>query len=781
GSLDSRKDRARIRKLDGELLGVLEDILDNARAASALQGLPSDAVQEELLDALARPSGWSEASLHELTASAFPPPHSGPLAALSVAALERAIAAVETLANCRWPEAALALDTTEGRIWVGTTGNDTFEAPFIAVVDPGGHDLYLGDGQGQPISVIIDLGGDDTYRSPPTAEGGIAILLDDSGDDDYRGGRASLGAGLWGCGVLLDRAGNDTYRGGPWSLGVGLAGVGLLLDDSGDDSYRVEAPGQGMGGPGGFGALVDQGGHDIYHASGDGGSQGHGRGPGPWLAGGLGLLADLAGDDLYRADSWSQGSGIFFGLGVAADHAGDDHWIARDWSQGTGGHGGLGVLVDREGDDGYHAGIAAQGSGLDRAMGGLWELAGDDRYLAASRAQGTATGAGLGLLVDRSGADAYQVMDTEQRWGWTEPLRGEEAIAAQLDLAGKDIYGPHGDRADGQARSASRHGVGIDLRAAPGTTFTSTAARALPTPATEAETADLLTTASHWLDDPDAATAARDRLAAAGPGLYPVLRTHLDAGHPGTGAAIEAVVLQMAATDEAWAEALDLAVTADLTRGIDDASAAHLLVWAARLPGDVAPTALGYLDHAVPDVRRAAAAVLEESCSDGVASALIQTLENDDAALVRATAARSLGGCVVEASVPPLARALRDEALPVRDTASGSLVLLARRGLESEVRAAIRPLVASGDIPALEVLIRVPDASTLPALEILLTHPEAGVRANAALALGALGNHAARKALMGREAVEGHPYVQWCLDRALRTPGNSAAMVPDLR
>ena len=775
--LTERKDRARTRKLDANLVEVIEGILALADTSATLEAPPL--AHGGLLDALAAGGGVPEAELHRLTDAALGADPGEALSRLSAQALRHLLLATDALPSASWPEVAIALSTDRGRVWIGSPGDDTFDAPFLAVLDPGGSDLYRGDGLAQPYSAILDLDGDDTYRNPPTAVGGIALIVDWAGHDTYQAGPASLGAGLWGCGVLFDAAGDDTYRGGPWSQGVGLAGVGLLLDVQGDDLHRGQTPTQGVGGPRGFGALVDAAGHDTYTAHGDAGAQGHGLGPGPWLAGGLGLLSDRGGDDIYRAGAHAQGSGLHAGLGMAVDLGGDDHRSCTGHCQASAAHHALGLLLDGGGQDAYIAHEHAQAAASAHATAGLWDLDGRDRYLASSHAQAHATDGAFALLWDVQGDDAYHATDPHHRWGHTDPLRGDGAVAALLDTTGSDTYGPHTTHADGLALPASRHGLAVDHRLPVSAAIDATPARSIPDPATGAEVADLLAIASRLADDPGAGAAARDRLVAAGPGLYPALRTHLHPDHPDTALAIEAVLLGMATTDQSWGDALHLAVTADLVAGIDDGSAAYLLVWAGKLPGDIGPEALHYLGHGRPEVRRAAAAVLEDGCREQATEALVQVMV-DEAPQVRAAAARSLGGCVFPEAIGPLVSALADEQLAVRDAASASLVDLARGGLRSDVLRANKPLLASGNVAALDVAVRVPDPSTLPALEVLLTHPDAGVRAHAALALGAMGSHAARKALMGREAVEGDAYVLWCLDRALRTPGNGAAMVREL-
>ncbi|MEZ6163130.1 MAG: hypothetical protein R3B67_01695 [Phycisphaerales bacterium] len=189
------------------------------------------------------------------------------------------------------------------------------------------------------IHIIIDMSGNDTYRSD-SASAGLAsasspgsIIDDHSGNDTYTSTKlASMATGLFGIGIILDRAGNDTYTNtGPesgWSQGVGFYGIGLIIDREGSDVYHAEKLSQGVGGPRGFGTIIDGGGNDLYQANGPnyasaygtpgvylGMSQGFGFGVRGYAAGGVGLIDDMSGNDQYIAGEFSQGGGYYFGLG----------------------------------------------------------------------------------------------------------------------------------------------------------------------------------------------------------------------------------------------------------------------------------------------------------------------------------------------------------------------------------------------------------------------------------------------------------------------------------
>jgi len=779
--LRDRREVRKVRKLDSRIADWLAtlDRLAGQAAALQLQVAPATA----LADALAggeRP-GRLDPQVEELVRTS-PVEVRAELARIArdtVGLVDRA-GALPTDAGS-WPDEPLALWTAHGRIWLGTPGSDTFEAPYWAVLDPGGHDLYRGDGIARPLALIVDLGGDDAHGGAPPAVAGVAVLADLAGDDAYRGGRGSLGGAIHGCGVLWDAAGDDSYRGGDWSLGAALDGVGLLLDVAGDDSYRGAAPTQGVGGPAGQGWLLDAAGDDDYRAD-EGGSracaQGCGVGVDAFLAGGTGLLVDGGGNDRYAAGDRAQGYGGRWGVGLALDRGGDDRWLAGRWSQGAARDDGLGLLADRGGNDRYSATRDAQGRSHGEAIGLLDDGGGDDLYEAGGAAQAFATACGLAWLVDHGGEDGYLAAEPERRWGHAEPLGGRASVALLLDRAGRDAYGPGDGHRDGGASSSTRHGLALDL---PG------GVEPLAGPAVFAELIEspdtgeldgVIDQALAWPEQPAAAGKAVSRLRLAGPAIFPALRRRLDPHDPVAVAGLGRVIDAIATDEESGRLALVDALEAELATPSDDDGV--LLIWWARAAGsgrDPVP-ALTRLDAADAGVRAAAASVLEDLCDAGIADTLAGRLAAEDDATVRAALTRGLGGCPAERAVAPLVAALGDPDLSVRDNAVRALVSRARSGDRNPVLEALRPSVAAGLIPALEVLVHVPDSRSQQALEGLLADPRPATRGRAALALGGLRGSSARKALLGRESVEADPYVRWCLDRALRGPGRGAGALP---
>ncbi|MEE3110305.1 MAG: hypothetical protein VX323_09700, partial [Pseudomonadota bacterium] len=173
-----------------------------------------------------------------------------------------------------------SLKTPHGWILLRGSGDDLY-------------DPYLDDRLQEPILLLIDLGGDDTYRIPAGAtsgpDHGLSLHLDLGGNDSYHyeefgspydlegllpsdeAGRhegdefwgpfslssvARQGSGILGYGFLVDLGGGaDEYRSLRYGQGFGAFGVGLLYDDGGDDRYTLEAAGQGAG-VGGLGLLI---------------------------------------------------------------------------------------------------------------------------------------------------------------------------------------------------------------------------------------------------------------------------------------------------------------------------------------------------------------------------------------------------------------------------------------------------------------------------------------------------------------------------------------------
>ncbi|MCX6830247.1 MAG: hypothetical protein NT002_13360 [candidate division Zixibacteria bacterium] len=317
----------------------------------------------------------------------------------------------------------------------------------LLVIDMGNSGLFTGTcgasfKLSNPISIFIDLGGDDQYRSatelPAQGAGilGVGVLYEDAGNDLYDGKDFCQGAGSFGVGLLMDKVGTDRYKAALSAQGCGYFGIGLCLDAAGDDNYYLYGDGQGFGGVGGgVGVLADYSGNDFYKAEPDpkvvargdyhsnlkinGNSvQGSGfgrRGDGTdghsW-AGGLGAIIDISGNDHYLSGNWSLGCGYWFGTGIAYDGSGDDTYESCYFTQGSGAHYCNGILIDEGGNDKhelYETAGAGLGFGWDYTNAFLINIGGNDSYKAKMISMGLAQIRSNAFLIDIGGEDTYML------------------------------------------------------------------------------------------------------------------------------------------------------------------------------------------------------------------------------------------------------------------------------------------------------------------------------------------------------------------------------------
>ncbi|SYZ74452.1 exported hypothetical protein [Candidatus Zixiibacteriota bacterium] len=338
-----------------------------------------------------------------------------------------------------------------------------------------------------PVSLFIDLGGDDIY-SPPNlntlSQGagllGIGILYDCAGKDQYWGDDFSQGSGLFGVGILADLSGDDKYGAKLSSQGCGYFGIGLCLDGAGDDNYYLYGDGQGFGSVGGgVGVLADYSGNDFYKAEpyakvfnrGDyhsnmvingNGAQGVGfgrRGDGTdghaW-AGGLGAIIDISGNDHYLSGNWSLGCAYWFATGIAYDGSGDDFYESCYFTQGSGAHYCNGILIDEGGNDRhelFETAGAALGFGWDFTNAFLINIGGNDSYKAKMISMGLAQIRSNAFLIDIGGDDTYRLGGNTPGLGEATPRDDYgkpskltpyhtycNSLGAFIDIGGNDKY-----------------------------------------------------------------------------------------------------------------------------------------------------------------------------------------------------------------------------------------------------------------------------------------------------------------------------------------------------
>jgi len=372
----------------------------------------------------------------------------------------------------------------------GTTRHWYRQTDAAFILDLGGNDFYTGNCGGgnslsTPLSICIDLDGDDAYESTePGSQGagtlGIGALLDLSGNDTYISNQWGQGVGYFGIGWLQDLAGDDTYRGRTFCQAVGLFGTGYLLDESGNDRYEGDGHVQAVGLAKGVGALIDASGNDEYYAKGlyptgygdagifDAWSQGCGQGFRTLASGGLGLLIDNSGRDRMEAGNFSQGGGYYYGYGIVfAGGRGNDTYIGSRYNQGFAAHQALGVFLEEGGNDFYttRQGVA-QGLAWDECVTLFIDLKGNDTYQGGSFfSQGASAHNSFSFFLDRGGRDSYEYIAGQARAGGNN-YHGGTSFSLFIDEGGKrDLYTAP-DNENRLLRHEPEHGFFMDI---PGT------------------------------------------------------------------------------------------------------------------------------------------------------------------------------------------------------------------------------------------------------------------------------------------------------------------------
>ena len=394
--------------------------------------------------------------------------------------------------------AAVTAETPAGRIIIGSAGDDRYrDTKAFLHIEPGGNDTYEGSvaasfSTDHPISVLLDLGGSDTYLAGegcgPTQGCGIlgtGLFFDLAGDDRYEANQLAQGAAHVGTGALFDAGGNDSYTADTSCQGSATYGFALNIDTAGDDRYFARGYAQAYAGNRGMAFLVNRQGTDEYTVAPfveegweklaydqfpkvvGNWSQGCGAGNRSFdpegkrgLSGGVAALIDLGqGSDHYTGGIWVMGVGYWSGVGLLLDSGGADTYDSQYYCQGSVAHCGAGLMLDM--GDGNDSHIMLRKNGVDgghgAALGFVWDHgtalfineSGNDTYAARTASCGVSWAAydaagpekqngSYAIFLDGGGRDTYPQLQ--------EPAYGYGRGGFFLDLAEMDTYGQRGRR-----------------------------------------------------------------------------------------------------------------------------------------------------------------------------------------------------------------------------------------------------------------------------------------------------------------------------------------------
>lgn len=328
----------------------------------------------------------------------------------------------------------VVVETSAGAIVLSDDSDRVYDPASIPnsgaialLVDTGGDDTYripvaANQSVANLVSIAIDLGGDDVYGyvGDENTEAAAPLLPDDgsgrfvpgtngapfgpfSFSKTSRQGGANLGVALH-----FDLgSGNDQYRSLRRSQGFASMGVGVLYDAGGDDTYTCEAGCQGSA-LFGIGIQMDAGqgaDHWISWAY----SQGF-----AYLRA-YGLLADGGGSDTYTCviGTGEEGDVMVYyspqrpGVGNSSMCQGFAFGRRADTSDGLSLSGGLGILREAGGNDTYSADVFNQGGGYWFGTGVLADQSGDDSYFGMYYTQAIGAHFAMGMLIDAAGNDVH--------------------------------------------------------------------------------------------------------------------------------------------------------------------------------------------------------------------------------------------------------------------------------------------------------------------------------------------------------------------------------------
>jgi hypothetical protein len=329
----------------------------------------------------------------------------------------------------------------------------------------------------RPVLVVIDLGGNNSYRgTKPGIQGaavlGVSMLVNVGGNNTYEAQDIAQGSCLAGVGILIDFGPNNRYRGLRRVQGQALGGLGILIGRGGNNDYHAAMWAQGFGNPLGFGLLDNVVGNNHYYCGGmwrdsypetpgyEGWGQGVGAGIRQVADGGIGVILDNGGENTYEFDYLAHGGGYWCGVGFARDFGGNTKRLITQtaytggpraqakfqrFGVGWGCHYSVGFCFDDSGDDVYEGTIMGTGMAWDCSMGVLCDFAGNDHYTATGGlTQGTGAQMGLGILFDYKGDDVYEGYGQ----GYASPSMTYHDLPScggnfgfVVDYGGKDTFG----------------------------------------------------------------------------------------------------------------------------------------------------------------------------------------------------------------------------------------------------------------------------------------------------------------------------------------------------
>jgi len=359
----------------------------------------------------------------------------------------------------------LVRETDLGQLVISGTGKSWRQGnPLALLIDLGGDDFYTtragsGFSLEHPVGVLLELGGDDAYESTEMySQGsgslGCGLLIDCSGNDQYVGLQWAQGTGYFGCGALLDCSGNDIYRGEELCQAAAIFGSGIIVDYAGDDLLEGQMKCQAFGGAHAVGLLIDVAGDDERYCKGkyptgygdpgifDAWGQACAQGFRGLASGGIAGIIDCGGRDYNEAGNFSQGGGYYFGFGFFNDRGWeDDRYLGSRYNQGFCAHQAVGVFLEDGGDDWYMTRQAvAQGLAWDECCTMFVDYGGDDYYDGGTGfSQGASAHNALCVMWDRGGRDSYIYAPGQARAGGND-YHGGTSLSLFIDEGGEADY-----------------------------------------------------------------------------------------------------------------------------------------------------------------------------------------------------------------------------------------------------------------------------------------------------------------------------------------------------